>query len=59
MIYAPILDVEINVNCKTKPIEFNVYYKRAITNVVIQKKQNHQKIPNMESSKNSVTEQKL
>ncbi len=37
----PVLDLELNVNRKTKKIEFNVHYKKTNTNVTIKKKSNH------------------
>ena len=37
----PVLDLELNVNRKTKKIEFNVHYKKTNTNITIKKKSNH------------------
>ena len=36
-----VLDLELNVNRKKKKIEFNVHYKKTITNITIKKKSNH------------------
>jgi hypothetical protein len=36
-----VLDLEHNVNRKTKKIEFNVHYKKTNTNITIKKKSNH------------------
>ena len=36
-----VLDVELNVNRKTKKIEFNVHYKSTNTNITIKKRSNH------------------
>ena len=36
-----VLDLELNVNRKTKKIEFNVHYKKTNTNITIKKKSNH------------------
>ena len=37
----PSLDLGLNVNRKTKKIEFSVYYKKTHTNITIKKKSNH------------------
>ena len=37
----PVLDLELNVNRKTKKIEFSVHYKKTHTNITIKKKSNH------------------
>ena len=36
-----VLDLELNVNRKTKKIEFNVHYKKTNTNITIKKRSNH------------------
>ena len=36
-----VLDLELNVNRKTKKIEFKVHYKKTNTNITIKKKSNH------------------
>ena len=36
-----VLDLELNVNRKTKKIEFSVHYKKTNTNITIKKKSNH------------------
>ena len=35
------LDLQLNVNRKTKKIEFNVHYKKTNTNITIKKQSNH------------------
>ena len=37
----PVLDLELNVNRKTKKVEFNVHYKKTNTNITIKKRSNH------------------
>ncbi len=37
----PALDLEMNVNRKTKKVQFNVHYKKTNTNITIKKKSNH------------------
>ena len=37
----PSLDLELNVNRKTKKAEFNVHYKKTNTNITIKKRSNH------------------
>ena len=37
----PVLDLELNVNRKTKKIEVNVHYKKTNTNITIKKRSNH------------------
>ena len=37
----PVLDLELNVNRKTKKIEFSVHYKKTHTNITIKKRSNH------------------
>ena len=37
----PVLDVGMNVNRKTKKVEFDVYYKKTNTNITIKKRSNH------------------
>ena len=37
----PVLDLELNVNRKTKKVQFNVHYKKTNTNITIKKKSNH------------------
>ena len=37
----PALDLEMNVNRKTKKGQFNVHYKKTNTNITIKKKSNH------------------
>ena len=46
-----ILDVELNVNRKTKKIEFNVHYKSTNTNITIKKISNHNENIERESLK--------
>ena len=36
-----VLDLELNINRKTKKIEYNVHYKKTNTNITIKKKSNH------------------
>ena len=36
-----VLDLELNVNRKTKKVEFNVFYKKTNTNITIKKRSNH------------------
>ena len=37
----PVLDLELNINRKTKKIEFNIHYKKTNTFITIKKKSNH------------------
>ena len=37
----PVLDVGMNVNRKTKKVEFDVHYKKTNTNITIKKRSNH------------------
>ena len=36
-----LLDLEMNVNRKTKKVEFSVHYKETNTNITIKKRSNH------------------